>query len=57
VETVVVDAQMMGNLVQDRTADLGFQLISLEAELEMRLPEHDDAIGERTPIVRRSFEE
>jgi hypothetical protein len=52
VQPVVIDAQMVGDLVENCPADLFDQLLISQAQLEVRLAKYDDPVGERSPVVR-----
>ncbi len=50
-ETVVVDAQVMGEFVEHGGPDLGPQVVVVEVEVEVGLAEDGDPVGERPPVV------
>lgn len=56
-EAVVVDAEMMGDLMEHGASDLITKLIGGEPELGMRSAEDDDAIWSESVVVDSSISE
>ena len=54
-ESVVVDAEVVGDLVEDGHADLGTEFVVGEAEGDVRLVEDDDLVGCVAEVVDTPF--